>query len=650
MRLSRPIRALSTVLLVCAAPAGCGDAQRVAEGTHADSIVGGTADDDSGTVLLTHLDYGFLCSATVIAPALVVTAKHCVMFPKNGVDTPLPGDRFIVGIGSSFESLTSEIRSTKIDWIGAPGDTSVQAAVDDGTDVALVHLSKPVPKGTTIHSVKFDYRAEVGDPITIVGYGMDGKNGAGSSGRRLAATDEVVGFTPTGIVETQGKGACHGDSGGSFFFGKDRQLVAVTSTAGGSSTSAECDVGITNGDSFMNLAVRKFVFKGLRGAGICSPAPEVCGNGIDDDCDGPVDNHCTLNGDRCASDADCVTSMCREVSGERVCVRPCDATAPCGSKQRCTSSCGGYCVPGARGTRALGESCTEASQCASLACGADESCTLACDGAKGLCPDDQACDTSSGCGRCTRAASVAGKRSLGEPCMSDGDCATAAGCLDDGYGVKRCAEPCREGGCSKGFLCAEGKCVRGGGLPLGERCRTPDECRSGLCADLGGPDDFCTKGCEADADCGDGFTCNDLGGGRYCQPALASLGRSCDGDAACLSGLCSPSLGTCSRKCDPTGAPCPAGFECVESDGDLYCRAAPGAFPAADAGAEDAGSEADAGDAEDGSPTSSQPLPGEDVTPGGGCTTSSRAPGRGEEVLAATAMMLALVARRRAHR
>lgn len=648
MRPSHLLPLLSASLLACIAASGCGDARRVAQSEHADPIVGGTPDGDTGTVLLTHLDYGFLCSATVIAPSLVVTAKHCVMFPKNGVDTPLPGNRFIVGFGSSANALTAQVQSSKIDWIGSPGNTDVQAAVDGGYDVALVYLSQGVPQGTTIHAPKFDYQPANGDPITIVGYGMNKANGAGSSGTKLATTDSVVGWTLTGIVETQGKGACNGDSGGSFFFGPNRELVAVTSTAGASSSTTKCDVGITNGDSFGNPDVKKFVFDALQAVGVCSPEPEICGNGIDEDCDGTADDHCKFNGDPCTSDGDCKTSMCRDVGGQSVCVKPCDLATPCGSMQHCTSLCGGgFCVPGAQGSKSLGDTCTDSSQCASLDCGADDLCTLPCDTAKGQCPDDEACDDSAGCGSCAKATKVSAKRSLGEPCQSDGDCATTAGCADDGFGVKRCTEPCLEGACTKGFLCEGGKCVRGGGFALGERCRAPEECQSNQCADFGGADNFCTNGCATAADCGAGFDCKDLGGALYCQPNLAPLGKPCSSDAVCLSGFCSPSLGTCSRKCEPTKAPCPPGLECVGLDSDLYCRAAPGAFPAKDAGADTgaAGAGGEPSDAGEDAPFV-QPPP-DNSGSSGGCSTSPRASRSGAGLVAAAALAFALGARRR---
>jgi len=568
-------------LLAVGASLGCSGPKQLEDGlaAAAQAVIGGTPDpNETGVVVVSHLDHPMLCSGTVIGPTLVVTAKHCTFKEvASGPDVALAGNRFRVGFGPKQGSLTYRL-STKMEWIGQPANVEVQPAVDSGEDVALIWLSSAVPTGTIIHKVKTDYTPGTADAFTIVGYGRSSLS-SNASGTKLMTVDALVNVNgSTGIVKTQGKGACSGDSGGAFFFGAfpagtQRELVGITSTAQKSATGVECGVGISNATSVRNPKVSQFLLDALGIVGVCVPAAEICGDNKDQDCDGIADNACKQDGASCSSSAECATGLCEDAGSGKICVRHCDDKTPCPSGSRCVASCDqGFCSPGAQGQKKLLESCADASECASNQCGAS-GCTTVCNPSLGQCPDDMACAGAAACGECAPLAGASGPRQLGEKCASAADCASDAQCVDDGVGVKRCSTPCLEGGgCPSGFVCHDDLCVRGGGLPTGERCMGAEYCASGACLTLPDPrNNFCTKACDPTKGCGDGFDCTKISGYDLCVPTGVRLGESCIADSQCLSGHCDASLGYCTRRCDPRTAPCPPGFECNVTTGELWC-------------------------------------------------------------------------------
>lgn len=662
--MARPLPPLVAALAaVCAV--SCADAVPESLGRAPEPIINGTPDPgETGTVYVSHLDYPFLCSGTVIGPTLVVTAKHCTFIEKSGAnnDTPMKGNRFRVGFGPQQGQLTWR-GTTKMEWIGMPGNVEVQPAVDGGEDVALLWLSSAVPSGTKIHAVKLDYVPKSGDQLTIVGYGRSSLSN-NKSGVKLMTVDAFNGVNgATGIIQAKGKGACSGDSGGSFYFGSTRELVGVTSTAGASAPNKACDIGITNASSVRNPDVNAFLANALGQVGVCAPTPEICGDGKDQDCDNVADNQCQKDGQPCATDVDCENGSCQEVAGQKICTKPCDDKAPCPANSRCVTSCTqGFCLPGTQGTKKLSEACADSSECASNHCAAS-GCSLVCNPLLGQCPDDMACAVTPSCGECAPLASVPGPRKLGEACSSGADCETDAQCVDDGFGNLRCATACLEGNvCSSGFACRNGLCLRTGGMATGERCLAPEDCGSFLCALFPEPWlNYCTRNCTSSADCGNGFDCKHELGAQICVPAVNRMGEACVADSQCTSDQCHPTLGICTRQCNPQTAPCPPGFLCHVVDGEMTCVPGPGAFPTpadagppSDAGAAGtaagggvAGAGASAGTAGTGAGGAAADSAGSGSGSGCGCRTADRRDGGAGLLLAAAALGLARLGRRR---
>lgn len=178
-----------------------------------------------------------LCSATLIAKGFAVTAAHCV----EG------------GITGMFGIFASDIRSEsaiKLPVIAAkisPLWRQNPSADTDMGDIAVIQFSGHEPRG--FHSVPIipkKTRLESGDEVTIAGYGIDdskNQNGEGILRKtNVIVADPDFGNTEMIFDQSQGKGACHGDSGGPAFFETHGKfyLLGVTNRAYPESAPDDC--------------------------------------------------------------------------------------------------------------------------------------------------------------------------------------------------------------------------------------------------------------------------------------------------------------------------------------------------------------------------------------------------------------------------
>ncbi|MCZ7681702.1 MAG: putative metal-binding motif-containing protein [Sandaracinaceae bacterium] len=243
------------------------------------------------------------------------------------------------------------------------------------------------------------------------------------------------------------------------------------------------------------------------GWGTCTPPTEVC-NGVDDDCDGMIDDGFT-----------CVPGATRS------------CTASCGTAgiETCTASCGwGTCAPPA-------ETCN----------GADDDCD-------GLTDDGFACAQGS-TGSCTSSCGTTGSRTCSASCAW-GSCnppAEACNGADDDC----------DGTCDDGFACCRGSigsCTTGCGSVGSRSCSST--CAWGTCnppaETCNGADDDC------DGSCDNGFTCC-AGATGSCTTSCGSTGsRTCSG--TCTWGSCAAPAETCNGADDDCDGACDDGFTCCQ--------------------------------------------------------------------------------------
>ena len=548
-------------LFVAGWVAGCQQA-RSETAERSSAIIGGDPADIEmdATVLLLNVDGGFsACSGSVVAPRVVVTAKHCL-----GPDPTDPA----APLGIRVLTRASLNRDDQYDVI--EGRTTEGADID-GLDFAVLIVDRDIDLGESpYYEVSRDQSTlNDGDLVKLAGYGQSDAEGQGRGFRKLQTVDEIQDVAPD-IIYSLGRGACSGDSGGTLLDPQGRLAgVMVRADCAGWTLSERVD-------NFLDI-----LDWGLEETGICVPDPEVC-NGIDDDCDGFVDPGCAVEDDPCLEDRSCAEGLsCLEESGQSSCAVACTpaGSASCGPGSYCDALGPelGRCRPGVVGPLGAGAACEVDANCASLACVAG-TCRIECSPNVVPCPFGLVCvaDVTSP-GICESPAEAPdAPLVLGDPCGRGGVCATDLACV--GAGPDRYCAPGCAAGCPAGFHCRGDACARGELGEAGSSCVDDLDCADGTDCVVGdgvpqlAGARVCAPPCEAG--CGAGLSCV----GDRCLPERGVVGSSCGANEDCGTLLCGH-FGDgerCTERCGGVDA-CPTGTVCVlQDDGvNLLCRTPP---------------------------------------------------------------------------
>jgi V8-like Glu-specific endopeptidase len=526
-------------------------------GIHA-PIAGGVRETGYPSVVFLYITTGAACTASIIAPRVVLTAKHCVRDgTRNQAGAP---STFQVYVGNSYRDITAMYNVSEVRT--APGSWDIQ----DGSDIALLMLSSAATQPPIAYSREPANRLN-GATVTAIGYG-ELPDGSSGTKYRVQTTDQGT----DGNFMFVDPSVCSGDSGGPLLdsAGLIHGVASFIYSPDGTS-SPRC--GTAPGAYASIYPYLDLIDQTITDSGTCVPSgTEVC-DGRDNDCNGAVDEGCTAIGGACTTSDTCVGGLCDTTIAGQICTQACDPVTPylgCPPGLYCSGAagCDGRCVPGAAGTSPYDATCTTDTDCGTLVCvdpgDGRRRCLAPCRGDSGGCLTNEACVAGAGgCGVCVPAAILESTRGLGEPCAAAADC-LSANCLTD-TGLSYCTRPCStDPDCAAGYRClADGLCHRGVAEATGGPCRTDEHCIApGSCA-ARGSEHWCTVTCTLDTECPSGFTCQAVSETtRVCAPALALIGEHCTTDEACATGLCERGSGVCTRFCD-ADSPCGPGDRCV---------------------------------------------------------------------------------------
>ncbi|MBM4346371.1 MAG: hypothetical protein FJ100_23595, partial [Deltaproteobacteria bacterium] len=284
---------------------------------------------------------------------------------------------------------------------------------------------------------------------------------------------------------------------------------------------------------------------GKDGLGVCLAAPataETC-NGLDDDCDGQIDEVACDDGLPCTKDSCDAKAGCSHAPTPGA---PCDADgSACTVGDQCA---GGACVAGAAIV------CDDGKACTTDACAPASGCTATNDDGKGCDADGDACTKGDACagGACVKGAVVVCDD--GNPCTADGCDGKTGKCaaVAVGGGV-----PCDDGtACTLADACTQGTCA---GKPVD--CDDKNPCTAETCDPAKG----CQKvnadaaGCDDDNPCSVGDSCKD-------GACVGGKPKSCVAPDECSTAKCDLGTGKCAYGNAQNGTPCDDGSACTEAD------------------------------------------------------------------------------------
>jgi secreted trypsin-like serine protease len=211
---------------------------------HADSgewIIGGTevapSDPIARSTVALLIGGSSLCTGSLIDSDLIVTAAHCL------ADNPSSIEIFF-STQVNRQSLKTALPANR--YVVNPAYRTDKAGPDQN-DIALIEFHGGLPAGYQPNRLLSDERLLRNEQeIQLAGYGISNasqQTGAGILRQtEVQIADESFGKTEILLFQTEGSGACHGDSGGPAFLkvGSSLYLWGVTSRAYPNSAPDDC--------------------------------------------------------------------------------------------------------------------------------------------------------------------------------------------------------------------------------------------------------------------------------------------------------------------------------------------------------------------------------------------------------------------------
>lgn len=218
----RPLAVLGLFLVACAPAPGTDEVGRTSS-----AIIGGrpSGDDENAAVYIENTagEPKLRCSGRIIAPGLVVTARHCLL-ERRSQDVRCKADGTPVDITDSAGLSTVAATHFTV-FIGAEMGTQRKVAVRDVLanlditlcrgDIGYLVLTEP---GLDTRTPLRRAPAAIGDAISVTGWGYVDDTQRKDLPRKRSTVETTIkdvgpGAIPQGSFNVPGKTLCSGDSG-----------------------------------------------------------------------------------------------------------------------------------------------------------------------------------------------------------------------------------------------------------------------------------------------------------------------------------------------------------------------------------------------------------------------------------------------------